>query len=110
MGNVYYVGTEDLACFLIVTPKGNILINTGLADSLPLIRAGVESLGFHLGEVKILLTMQAHYDHVAAMAELKKETGAKFYATTGDVAALESGGKADPPGFENLFEPIQVDR
>jgi metallo-beta-lactamase class B len=109
-GNVYYVGTEDLACYLITTPKGHILINTGLADSLPLLRTSVESLGFHLNDIKILLNMQAHYDHVAAMAELQRETGAKVYATVPDVAALESGGQADPPGFDNSFAPVHVDR
>src|SRR5579863_482251 len=80
-GNVYYVGTEDLACYLITTKQGAILINTGLADSTPLMRTSVEKLGFKLSDIKILLTMQAHYDHVAAMAEIQKITGAKMYAT-----------------------------
>ncbi|HMM81106.1 MAG TPA: MBL fold metallo-hydrolase [Pyrinomonadaceae bacterium] len=63
-GNLYYVGTYDLASFLLVTPKGNILINTGLADSYSLIRNNIESLGFSLKDTKILLITQAHYDHV----------------------------------------------
>ena len=109
IGNVYYVGTEDLACYLITDPKGHILINTGLADSAPLVKAGIEKMGFQLKDVKILLTMQAHYDHMAAMAEIKKETGAKMYSTPGDVAAIESGGKADPPGFDNAFPAVRVD-
>src|SRR5215468_1774982 len=69
IGNVYYVGTYDLACFLIVTPQGSILINTGLADSAPMIRKSITDLGFKPDEVRWLLTTQAHYDHVAAMAE-----------------------------------------
>jgi len=112
VGNLYYVGTEDLACYLITTPEGHILINTGLADSAPLIRASVEKMGFKMSDIKILLTMQAHYDHVAAMAEIQKATGAKMYATPGDRAALESGGKVD--GFndavEYQFQPVRVDR
>jgi metallo-beta-lactamase class B len=110
-GNVYYVGTEDLACYLITTGQGSILINTGLADSVPLMRASIEKLGFKLSDIKILLTMQAHYDHVAAMAEIQKATGAKMYATAGDKAALESGGKID--GFDSVasqFTPVRVDR
>src|SRR3977135_2932516 len=71
IGNVYYVGTSELACFLITTPAGHMLINTGLADSAPLIRAGIQKLGFRIEDVKLLLTMQAHYDHVAGMAEMK---------------------------------------
>jgi Metallo-beta-lactamase superfamily len=110
VGNIYYVGTEDLACYLIKTRQGNILINTGLADSLPLLHASIQKLGFNMRDIRVLLTMQAHYDHVAAMAAVQKETRAKFYATVPDVPALESGGKLDPPDFDNSFAPIHIDR
>jgi len=109
-GNLHYVGTEDLACFLITTPEGHILINSGLADSLPLIRDSVNRLGYKLEDVKILLTMQAHFDHVAALAEIQKLTGAKMYATEADAPALEDGGKSDPSIERNRFDPIRVDR
>jgi metallo-beta-lactamase class B len=112
VGNLYYVGTEDLACYLITTPQGHFLINTGLKQSAPLIRASIEKLGFKLSDVKILLTMQAHYDHVAAMAEIQKASGARMYATPGDRAALESGGKIDGFGDkpEYQYAPIHVDK
>ncbi|MCY4628027.1 MAG: MBL fold metallo-hydrolase, partial [Acidobacteria bacterium] len=84
IGNLYAVGTYDLACFLITSDDGHILINTGLAESAPLIRENVESLGFRLEDVRVLLTMQAHYDHAAALAEIKKVTGAKLWATAAD--------------------------
>src|ERR1700744_5302028 len=77
-GNLYYVGTYDLACYLITTPKGNILINTGLAASATIIKESIKSLSFKLADIKILLTTQAHYDHMGAMAEIKKLTGAKM--------------------------------
>ncbi len=110
-GNLYYVGTEDLACFLFVTPAGDILVNTGLADSTPLLRESFRKLGFRLEDVKILLTMQAHYDHVAAMQEVKKLTGAKLYVTEGDAPVVEDGGKSDPfLGPEFRFAPVHVDR
>ena len=111
-GNLYYVGTEDLACYLITSKQGHVLINTGLVDSAPLIKASIEKLGFEMKDIKLLLTMQAHYDHVAAMAEVQKATGAKMYATPGDKAALESGGKidgfGDSPAYQ--FAPVRVDR
>jgi metallo-beta-lactamase class B len=111
VGNVYYVGTYDLACFLIATPQGNILINTGLDSSAPLIRSSIESLGFKLEDTKILLTTQAHYDHVAAMAEMKRLTRATLMATDGDAPVLEDGGKSDylwtDPKFR--FAPVKVD-
>src|SRR3954453_7313072 len=71
-GNLYYVGTEDLACYLITTPQGHILINTGLANSAPMLRKSIESRGFKLSDIKILTHMQAHFDHVAAMAEMQR--------------------------------------
>ena len=111
-GGLYYVGTEDLACYLITSKQGHILVNTGLADSAPLLKTSIEKLGFEMRDIKILLTMQAHYDHVAAMAEIQKSTGAKMYATPGDKAALESGGKidgfGDSPAYQ--FAPIRVDK
>jgi metallo-beta-lactamase class B len=111
VGNLYYVGTSDLACFLITTPEGHMLINTGLADSVPLIRASVQSLGFKFEDIKMLLTMQAHFDHVAGMAEVKRITGAKMIATEGDAPVLEDGGKSDFHfGKDYWFAPVKVDR
>jgi metallo-beta-lactamase class B len=111
VGNLYYVGTYDLACFLIATPQGNILINTGIDGSVPLIKASVESLGFKLQDTKILLTTQAHNDHVAGMAEMKRLTGARLLATDGDAPVLEDGGKSDylwtDPSYR--FAPVKVD-
>jgi metallo-beta-lactamase class B len=111
IGNVYYVGTYDLACFLIATPAGNILINTGVGGSAPMIAASIESLGFKTKDTKILLATQAHFDHVAGMAEMKRLTGARMLATDGDAAVLEDGGKSDylftKPDFQ--FAPVKVD-
>src|SRR3954453_13874349 len=70
IGNIYWVGTYDLSTYLIVTPEGNILINTGLADTANTIKTNVEQLGFKLTDTKILTATHGHYDHVAAMAAL----------------------------------------
>ena len=96
IGNLYAVGTYDLAVFLITSEEGHILINTGLEDSTSLIRDGIESLGFRLEDVKILLQMQAHWDHTAALAEIKEITGAEMWATADDAPVLEDGGSAIP--------------
>jgi metallo-beta-lactamase class B len=95
VGNLYYVGTYDLACYLITTPKGNVLINTGQAASASTIKENIEALGFKMGHTKILLTTQAHYDHVAALAAIKKQTKAVVIADEKDAAALEDGGSSD---------------
>ncbi len=112
VGNVYYVGTYDLACYLIVTPKGNILINTGLAASASVIKENVEALGFTFAETKVLLSTQAHYDHVAAMAVIKKRTDAKMMVDDRDAGVLRDGGSSDYELGKNgrTFEPVTVDR
>ncbi|MEC3875041.1 subclass B3 metallo-beta-lactamase [Chryseobacterium salviniae] len=110
-GNLYYVGTYDLASYLIVTGKGNIIINTGLADSLPIIKKNIQKLGFKYQDTKILLLTQAHYDHLGAMADLKKETGAKLYVDAADAEVLKSGGKTDYEmgKYGVTFKPVTPD-
>jgi len=95
IGNVYFVGTQSLGNFLIVTPQGNILINTGLEENVPLIQQSVEKLGFSFKDIKILLLSQAHFDHDAGGAKVKELTGAKYMVMDADVPVVESGGKAD---------------
>ncbi len=96
VGNVYYVGTRGLASFLITTPDGHVLINSGLKSSVPMIRASVEN-----------------WDHNAGSALVKQLTGAKYLVMEQDVAVTEDGGKSD---FEygampsSLYEPAKVDR
>jgi metallo-beta-lactamase class B len=113
VGNIYWVGSYDLATYLITTPAGNILINTGVGDTAKQIKASVEQLGFKLSDTKILTSTHGHFDHVAGMAELKRLTGAQLVVSEADKELLESGGKADfrfgdTPGAR--FEPVKVDR
>lgn len=113
VGNLYYVGTYDLAVYLITTKEGSILINTGVNDSAPGIRANIESLGFRFADIKLLLATHGHWDHVGAMAEIKRITGAKVMMQEDDAGLLESGGSQDfrfPEGRGEVYPPIRVDR
>lgn len=111
IGPLYGVGMLDLSVFLITTGEGHILINTGLADSIAPIRSNIESLGFDFNDIRILLTMQAHWDHTAAMAEIKRLTGAQVWATPEDARVLEDGGFSDAHfGGRESFTPVPVDR
>jgi metallo-beta-lactamase class B len=113
IGNVYYVGSKDLASYLITTSQGDILINSSLTSSVPLIRKNVEALGFHFTDVKILLISHAHWDHAAGSAEIKRLTGAKYMVMDADVPVVESGGKTDfQYGAEagSRFPATKVDR
>jgi metallo-beta-lactamase class B len=113
IGNLYYVGSRGLASYLITTPKGHILINSSLENSVPLIRDSIEKLGFRFGDVKILLISHAHWDHCAGSAALKKMTGAKYFVMHQDVAVVESGGKTDfqyGASPDARYKPATVDR
>ncbi len=111
IGNLYAVGTYDLGVFLITSDEGHILVNTALEDSVPLIRRNIESVGFRLEDIKILLQMQSHWDHTAALAEIKQITGAQMWATEDDAPVLEDGGFSDPHfGGRVSFEPVKVDK
>ncbi len=111
-GNLYYVGTDDLASYLIVTPEGNILINSDLEANVPMIKASIEKLGFKFSDTKILLISHAHYDHAAGSQLIKQQTQAQYKVMEADVPEVESGGRSDfvygrDPSM--YFAPTQVD-
>ena len=112
-GPLYYVGTKDLAVYLIVTPEGSILINSTLEDNVPKIQASVAQLGFKFSDIKILLISHAHWDHCAASARIKELTGASYQVMDSDVSVVESGGRTDFEYGEmpaTYFPPTKVDR
>src|ERR1700689_4513501 len=111
--NLYYVGSQELASYLVITPKGNLLINASLATSPLQIRASVEKLGFRWTDIKILLNSQAHADHMAGAAEVIRETHAKNMVMEGDVSVVETGARTDflsPSPNIPTYTPVHVDR
>jgi metallo-beta-lactamase class B len=112
-GNLYYVGSGDLAAYLITTPQGDILINSNLESSPALIKNSVKALGFHFSDIKILLISHGHYDHCAGSAQIKKMTGAQYFVMDADVPVVESGGRNDfhyANDKSMWFPPTHVDR
>src|SRR5437667_5357933 len=112
VGNLYWVGSYDLATYLITTPQGHILINTGVGETAQPIKASLERLRFNLADTKILTATHGHFDHVSGMAELKRMTGARLIVSEQDKELIESGGRldfrfGDTPGAR--FEPVKVD-
>lgn len=110
IGNVYSVGAKELTSFLITTPHGHILIDTGLEEMAPQILKNMETLGFHAADIKILLNTQAHIDHAAGFATLKRISGAKLMVSEADAPVIESGGAKDFLWADRyLWEPAKVD-
>lgn len=108
-GNIYWVGTADLAAYLIKTPAGDILINTDFDQDVPDIEKSIRKTGATMSEVKIILVSHAHDDHVAGTAMLKRLTGAKLMVMAPDVAEIESGGAGDFQ-YKSSWTPVKVDR
>ena len=111
--NLYYVGSRDLAAYLVVTSAGNVLINANLSSSPPQIKASVEKLGFRWKETRVLLNSQAHFDHIAGAAQVIRETGAKNMVMDGDVSVVQTGARTDflsPSPNIPTYSPARVDR
>jgi metallo-beta-lactamase class B len=108
-GNIYWVGTADLAVYLIKTPAGDILINTDFDKDVPLIQKSIEHADAKMSEIKIILISHSHDDHVAGTAALKKLTGAQLMVMQPDVKEMEAGGEGDFQ-YNSRWTPVKVDK
>jgi len=109
IGNIYYVGAKNIASYLVVTPQGNILVDTGTIEMTPVITSNIEKLGFKVRDIKIMLSSHAHFDHIGGHAAMKKLTGARVMAIKQDAEALEAGKDLSPLGDEG-WVPVKIDR
>jgi metallo-beta-lactamase class B len=110
IGNIQYVGSSNAGSFLITTPEGHILIDTGYPRTESWVRESIEKLGFRVGDIKIILNTHAHADHVGGHAQFKEWTGAKILTSEADRPVIEDGGRSDfrSDGRE-LWKPLTVD-
>ncbi len=110
-GNIYYVGTHGLGAYLITSGHQAVLLDTGLPENAALIEQNIQQLGFKRSDIKMILISHAHWDHVGALAQIQKDTGAKVVAMQQDVAALNTGKPiGDNTVQEIAFTPVQVDK
>lgn len=110
VGHVYYVGASDVSAFLITTPQGHILVDTGFRETVPLIDASVRKLGFRMEDIRILLASHAHYDHAGGVAEVEARTKARFLVNPAEVEPFSRGGKGDFAfGDKYAFPPLKPD-
>jgi metallo-beta-lactamase class B len=110
IGNVYYIGANEITSYLITSPKGHIIIDSGFRETVPQIIANIRKLGFKIEDVKFILNSHAHYDHAGGLAELKRLTKAKLLISEGDAALMLNGGRKDPNfGDRFPFEPATPD-
>ncbi|HTL67781.1 MAG TPA: subclass B3 metallo-beta-lactamase [Lacunisphaera sp.] len=113
VGDIYYVGVSGVSSFLITTPAGHILLDTGFVDTEPQVERSVSQIGFKPADIKFILSSHAHVDHVGGHAAMRKLTGAQVVASAADARLLESGGADDFlawPKDTLAFPPVHVDR
>ena len=113
IGNIHYVGASGISSFLITTPEGHILLDTGFEATVPRIRDSVTKLGFKLTDIKIILNSHAHTDHAGGHALMQELTGARILMSEADAALLASGGTNDftPYSKEMMgYRPAKADR
>ncbi|MEP6653879.1 MAG: subclass B3 metallo-beta-lactamase, partial [Myxococcales bacterium] len=111
IGNIYYVGTNGIAQFLIATPAGHVLIDSGFEASVPRLADNIRALGFQFKDVKILLASHAHIDHVQGHALVRRMTGATVVVSAADAPVIASGGDGEAVyGGVYSWPPCPVDR
>jgi metallo-beta-lactamase class B len=99
-GNSYFVGTHGLSSVLITSKAGHVLIDGDLPESAKQIVANIQSLGFRIEDVKIILNSHVHFDHAGGIAELQRLSGARVMASTWSAAVMKHGGMGrDDPQF-----------
>jgi metallo-beta-lactamase class B len=111
IGNIYWVGLTDHGAFLITTPQGHILLDTTIATTVPNVRDSIEQLGFNLKDIKYIVGLHAHADHMGGVAMFKELTGAQFAVMEQDAGVMSDGGRSDfrEDGKEQ-FKPVKADR
>ena len=110
IGTIHYVGSTNAGAFLISTPEGHILLDTGYPKTEAWVRTSIEQLGFSLADIKLILNTHAHSDHVGGHAQFKEWTGAKILTSQADAPVLADGGRSDfrSDGRE-LWRPVAAD-
>lgn len=94
-GNLYYVGAAEVSSFLLTSPEGHVLLDSGFRETVPQIEANIVKLGFRVEDVRLLLNTHAHFDHAGGLAGLKARTKARLLASPADAELMVHGGKGD---------------
>ena len=110
LGNIYYVGTNGLASYLVTSPQGHFLIDTAMPETASQIESSIEKLGFKLSDVKYILNTHAHFDHTGGLAQIKKDSGAQLISGEKDRPLIEGGYYPGQDDDILKFPPVKVDR
>jgi metallo-beta-lactamase class B len=112
VGTINYVGLNDNTSYLITSPQGHILLDMTYESGVPFIRKNIESLGYNIKDIKLLINAHAHTDHVGGLAKFKELTGGKVLAMAEDVESISGGGRSDHRNKDGKeqWTPVKVDQ
>ncbi len=97
IGDVYDIGVHNWNVYVVKTPEGDIMLDTGWPYTAEIIEREMNSIGIKTTDIKIILTTEWHGDHNGGVAYFQKKSGAKLMVMAEDVADI-SAGKAFPAG------------
>jgi glyoxylase-like metal-dependent hydrolase (beta-lactamase superfamily II) len=78
-------------CYLVKTPTGCIVIDTGLPNRGSDLVRELEAADCGIGDLKLIVITHGHLDHNGSTAYLRERYGAKIAMHLGDSAMAESG-------------------
>jgi metallo-beta-lactamase class B len=87
--NLYYVGVGWVGSWLVGTGQGLILIDTLEERYASHVLDGVTRLGFKPADIKYVLVLQGHADHLGGVADIQEKYGARVAMAEGDWTMVE---------------------
>jgi metallo-beta-lactamase class B len=109
-GNTWYVGTKGLSALLVTGPKGHVLLDGALPQSAPLIRKNIESLGFRMKDVKLILNSHAHWDHSGGIPDLQRASGAVIAASAWSAREMAAGANIEGDPQYQPGDPYHIEK
>jgi len=127
MGNLYFVGVANGEAYLLTSSEGHILMGAAMENASERVQKNIESLGFKISDIKVILLNHNHGDQSGGAAYMKAKSGAQVMAGFAEIPYLEhgmfnppaiptappsqdrkaaQGGRGGPP----RYPPVKVDR
>jgi len=96
--NLYLIGHQQTAVWVIDTPDGYVLLDSGYADSVDdVLLAGMNQLGLDPNRISHVLIAHAHADHFGGARALQDRFGAQVGMSEADWDFLASEADEDTP-------------
>ena len=79
VGNIYFVGTSWVSCFIIETEEGLILIDCAMQETAYQLIDAIHQVGLNPGNITKLFISHGHFDHCGAARIIQEMTGCEIW-------------------------------